>query len=136
MDTITKEQLAALLNGRQYLHEITQQEEDLARFYGLVVLFGYSDDNAEFRGAINGELGVGDRPIFITTKRVLPEHDDCECEFCGYNELMETAKKICPIWDKDGYSWQYRTNIPHAEFDIMDGAQKYCRGIVFEMPKE
>jgi hypothetical protein len=136
MDTITKEQLAALLNGRPYAHETTREEENLALRSGLVILFGYSDDNAEFRGAINDEVGANDMPILVTPTGVLPQHDDCECGFCGYNELAKTAKKIYPIWDKDGYSWQYRTDIPHTSFDIMDGAQKYCRGIVFETPKE
>lgn len=42
---IAKE-LAQLLNGRQYGKEITQLEEAEAKRSKLVVLFGYSDDNA------------------------------------------------------------------------------------------
>lgn len=51
MNTMTKEQMAALLNGREYGDEITRAEHQIARASGLVVVFGYSDDNMEVRGA-------------------------------------------------------------------------------------
>ena len=41
---MTKEELAATLNGREYNHEITKEEEAEARENGLVVIFGASDD--------------------------------------------------------------------------------------------
>lgn len=44
---------------------------------------------------------------------------------------MKGAAKITAIWDNYGYSWTYKTTIPHETFEIMEGEQKYCRGIVF-----
>ena len=31
------------------------------------------------------------------------------------------------------YTWVYHTEIPHACFDIVEGNEKYCRGIVFSL---
>ena len=46
------------LNGRSYDSEImTTFEEKRAKELGFVVVFGYSDDNAEFRGAYEEEKG-------------------------------------------------------------------------------
>ena len=45
---MTLKEFAKMLDGREYLHEITKEEEALAKELGFVVVFGYSDDNAEF----------------------------------------------------------------------------------------
>ena len=31
------------------------------------------------------------------------------------------------------YAWIYRTEIPHACFDILENGEKYCKGIVFSL---
>ena len=99
---MTKEELAAKLNGREYLHEMTKEEEREARASGLVVIFGASYDIMELRGAVTDQF-----------------------DYCG----------VTALWDMEGYSWVYETNMSHASFDIMDGEDKYCRGIVVELPK-
>ena len=45
------------LNGRQYRKELYPFEEQRAKALGFVVVFGYSDDNTEFRGAYDEEIG-------------------------------------------------------------------------------
>lgn len=55
---MTKEQLAYLLNGREYTNEITKEEEREAKNSGLLVIFGASDDLIELRGAIYDEVGA------------------------------------------------------------------------------
>ena len=57
---MTLKEFAKMLDGREYLHEITKEEEALAKEFGFVVVFGYSDDNAELRGAIDDEIGCYD----------------------------------------------------------------------------
>ncbi|UZW13216.1 hypothetical protein OSC52_15370 [Clostridium pasteurianum] len=118
------------LTGREYGQEITKDEEKLAKELGLVVVFGYSDDNAEFRGAIYDEAGCyGGGEIFINKDGLIEE---CECD-CKYFKLAkEKAKVIRAIWDKE-YCWKYETNIPHAEFEIFDDGEKFCKGIVFDI---
>ena len=52
---MTKEELAELLNGRQYREEITSDEEKIAYENGLIVIFGASDDLTIFKGIIDTE---------------------------------------------------------------------------------
>jgi hypothetical protein len=49
-------EFANMLNGRYEGEEIEYTEECRAKNLGYVVVFGYSDDNIEFRGAINDEF--------------------------------------------------------------------------------
>ena len=132
-EKMTKEQLASRLNLREYGSEITKDEEKQAKESGLVVVFGYSDYNAEMRGAIYDEVGcnAGGIILLLPTGKVLEEDHDCECDYCGYKEMQEIAKKIEAVWGSEGYSWIYKTDIPHATFDIMEENNKFCRGIVF-----
>jgi hypothetical protein len=140
----TKEWLAALLNGREIGKEITKEEEQIARESGLVVLFGASDDLAEFRGAIEDEVnGYGGRDIMILDGKLLPaDAFDCGCEWAEAAEqaALARAAEIESVWceGKDGedgplISWTYITKIPHATFDVMEDGEVYCRGIVFDL---
>lgn len=54
---MTPKELAERLNGREYGSEITLEEMHIAKEFGLVVVFGASDDLMEFRGAIDDEGG-------------------------------------------------------------------------------
>ena len=60
MKTMTKEQLAELLNGNEYRDEMTKEQEQAAKENNLLVLFGASDDLLEMRGAIYDEAGAYD----------------------------------------------------------------------------
>lgn len=131
---MTKEQLAAKLDGREYGNEITDAEEKQAQASGLVVVFGYSDDNVEFRGCIVDEYGCyGGGSVLVTKDGLVASDHDCNCDCCGHAALVKRSKQIDAVWDYDGYSWIYKTDIPHATFEILEDGEKYCRGIVFEM---
>jgi hypothetical protein len=131
---MSKEELAKLLNGREYPNEITYLERAQAKEQGLVVLIGGSDDLACFHGAIEDEADcVGGGDIFVMPGGVLEAHDDCDCKFCGIKDAKEKARKVEAVWDEEGYSWVYKTDIPHASFDVMEDGGKYCRGIVFSI---
>ena len=134
---MTKEKLAELLNGNEYGKEITNLEVLVALDSGLVVVFGYSDDNTEFCGAISDEVGCFDGgTIFVTPLRVWIdyEHRNCDCKFCGFNDAVASAKTIEALWCKEEpYSWTYKTDIPHATFDILEDGEPFCRGIVFDV---
>ena len=103
-------EFAAKLNGRQYGNEISKLEAQQAKDLGFVVVFGYSDDNTEFRGAYDDEVGC----------------------FDGGRVYVDGNHYIDALWCKNGIDWSYETNIPHATFEVYDGADLYCRGIVFE----
>ena len=111
---MTKEELAAMLDGRQYLNEITTEIENFVYKNNLLIVFGYSDDLCEFRGAICYEF-------------------DC-CDG-GIIKCWNLPKSIEVIWcpdDKD-CSWTYETELPYAEFKIYDGDKLYCIGIVVDL---
>ena len=62
---------------------------------------------------------------------VLPEHEDCECEFCGYAEKKKKCATIRSLLcDDSGFTWTFETDIPHSTFDIFENGNKFCRGIV------
>lgn len=133
---MTKETLAAQLNGREYGAEIAPAEGKEAKIAGLVILFGGSDDLAEFRGAIFDETECyGGCELLITKDGLLDSGHagECECKYCGFPRMAKTAKKIKSMWamGNGDYSWTYETTIPHATFDIMEDGKKFCRGIVF-----
>lgn len=136
---ITAKDLAELLNGRQYLSEISRQECAEAKAAGLVVIHGGSDDLIYFAGAIYDELGAGNGEEFLVDARgILPsleyasEHKDTAAD---YLSREPKAKKITAHWcDKaSGFDWSYKTDIPHHKFEILDGPDMYCLGIVFSL---
>ncbi len=140
---MNKEQFAELLNGRQYREEITGAEEELANQNGLLVCFGASDDLMEFRGIFFNEIDSYEGgPAFIIKKKggkidVISQSDLEELnDLLDDNELdleIQTAEIVAEWMPDDlGCSWLIKTDLPHATFDIMDGSELYCRGIVIE----
>lgn len=111
---MTLKEFAQMLDGRKYGHEITEEEEALAKKLGFVVVFGYSDDNAELRGAINDEIGCFDGGVL--------EHEDLPGTIYA---------NWCPEYID--CAWAYDTYIPHERFLIYDGSELYCVGIVCDI---
>lgn len=134
---MTKEEFAKMLNGREYREEITRREMELAKESGLVIMFGYSDDNVEIVGCINDEIGAYDG---TTIEFALGEIWNNKCEedkhcpnWKWLNKILKPNVKIVKaIWGEDNISWQFRTDIPHSTFDIMEDGEIFCRGIVFD----
>ncbi|GHT09055.1 hypothetical protein FACS189426_06290 [Bacteroidia bacterium] len=136
---MTKEELAALLDGREHRDEIFKDEEKAAKESGLVVVFGASDDLMELRGAIRDEIGCYEGGTACFDENGLLENE-CENEDCPHFEkIKEKAKKIEALWcakevTEDNYiSWTYETDIPHSTFKIMEDEEIYCIGIVFSI---
>lgn len=139
---ITKEELAAKLNGREYTCEITDAEALVAKQSGLIVIFGSSDDLCEFRGALNDETGAynGTKVLIDRDGQLLEpiERDDEEVlmKYKVFGAAMEQRKAAILIdakWSHEGYSWFISTEAPHATFDVMEGEEKFCRGIVIDL---
>lgn len=134
-----KEYLAALLGGIQYpAHRtITKEQIEEAKASGLVIVFGASDDLMEFEGGIRDEFGCyGGGTAWVDSKGLLDRDqiDDGDDEaIADFVERRKTASSFKAIWDKDGFSWIYETDIPHATFEVWEGEDGYCRGIVFAL---
>lgn len=133
---MTTQGLAALLNGREYGSEITKAEEEAAQKSGLVVVFGQSDDLMEFRGAIDGEVDCYDGgTAYIDGNGLFNEGSICEeCTECKIlEERKESCCTISARWCKGDFPWSYHTEIPHETFEIFEGSERYCQGIVFSV---
>jgi hypothetical protein len=129
---MTKEELAKELHGNEYGEELDAFLEAQAVQAGLVVVFGYSDDLTEFRGAVHDETGCS---AILLTKDGIFNQDECDSE-CKYfraarEAIAKSGNKIKARYDSEG--WTYETTIPHATFDIMEDGRRYCRGIVFSL---
>lgn len=131
------QELAAALNGREYGDEITTAEADVAKEFGLVVLFGASDDLAEFNGAICDEVGAYSGKSILLHDGKLYDDEECECDAAKRerNRAKRQGRTIKAIWcaTDDGPSWTYETDIPHATFKVMEDGEVYCVGIVFAL---
>lgn len=133
---ITMGQFAAVLDGREYGNEITKKEEADAKANGFVVVFGYSDDNMEFRGAIFDELSCyGGGEAFVTKDGILMNECDGGDDCPYFAKVCERASKIEALWcaENDGPAWTYKTDIPHCTFIIKEDGEPFCRGIVFAL---
>lgn len=131
---MTIQEFARRLDDRPYGEEITREEEKEAKELGFVVVFGASDDLIEFRGAINDEAGCYEGgKIYINKDGILDE--DKECDECKYfQEVKKKCKAIKALWCKEeAWAWTYKTDIPHATFEIFEDEEQYCRGIVFDI---
>ena len=116
---MTKEQLASKLNGVEYPH-IPPELVSLAIENNLVIVSGYSDDNCELEGIVRDEGSCFDGGNLYVNETGFCEED------CG-------GRLICALWcpkDKGGAAWAYETEIPHAEFRMLEDGELYCIGLV------
>lgn len=52
----------------------------------------------------------------------------CDCDFCGYGALKKKCAKVLCLFGKNG--WSYETDLAHECFNILDGKDQYCRGVI------
>lgn len=144
---ITAKELAARLNGREYGSEVNAQDNIDAKESGLIVVYGYSDDNVEIEGAIREEIGAYEGTTFVLAESG-PLSANLQSEIRNMDDMPEDAflrevaakitghqhgKKVKAIWSEGDYAWQFETDIPHQTFDIMDDGDKFCRGMVISL---
>ena len=135
---MTAKELAAALNGREISYEINETEEKRAKEAGLVVVYGYSDDNVELRGAIDEEVGAYEGAVIHITAAGLLEDpacdtaEDCTCPY--FAAAKNSAKTITAVWNDNGDPcWTFETDIPHETFTVFEDGEAFCEGIVFSM---
>ena len=131
----TTKTLAAILNGRQYGSEITDEEQRAAADAGLVVVFGYSDDNVELRGAIDAEVSAYNGTIVRLDGSDVLEND-CENESCPHFErAMAQAPFFRARWCAPDAvaAWTFAVPWPHETFRVMEDGDLFCVGVVFAL---
>ena len=113
--------------------ELTLNQEAYCKQCGLVVVFGASDDLAEFRGAINDEAGMDEIRLTESGKIMSEESID------ALQSLLDdgTIKKAPPTriithtFGNEGH--RFATDIPHAEFSVFEDGEPFGKGIVFHI---
>lgn len=141
---MTKETLAAQLNGCEYRNELSRELEGAADIHGLVVVFGSSDDLMEFRGAVNEEIGAwdgGKATIYLAADgnlKILSDQDfeELKEQLDDTGISLPKTVEIEAVWtpeELEDTSWLIKTELPHATFDVMEDDELYCRGIVIDM---
>ncbi|QUT07948.1 hypothetical protein KFK14_11470 [Sphingobium phenoxybenzoativorans] len=131
---LTAKIAAEALNGRQYRKECPKEFAKELKAAGLVAVFGASDDLMEIRGAVTDEVDCYMGGTAYFTDSGLYQRQ-CDSDQCPHEKnRLGYATKVEALWcEEEGYSWAYRTVIPHETFEILEDDAKYCRGIVFAL---
>lgn len=128
---MTAKELAGMLSGREYGMEITRDEAQQAADADLVVVYGHSDDNVEFCGAIDDEVGAYDgTTVYLTKDGLISQEIVEDCGECPYfAKAREKAKTIKAVWhDKGGPCWTFETDIPPRDVQHLRGWRIVLRG--------
>lgn len=131
--------LAGQLNNSEYPVRISDDIQRQAKDAGLVIVYGASDDLMEFEGAIYDEVGSCDgATVYVDGDGIVPDFDSLDKDdkeaLKAYFVRDGKGKKIEALWcAEDGYSFTYRTEIPHETFEVVEDGEPYCRGIVFRL---
>ncbi len=136
------QEFAKLLDGREYGSEMDERLRKSAKSAGLVIVYGYSDDNMEFDGAVYDEIGCFDGGMAYLDPNAcrIVEKEELESKKGnGANRVLPIEAVWCgaTVRDKNGcvqkVPWSYQTPIPHAEFMIYEDKEPFCMGIVFSL---
>lgn len=136
---MTPKELVLLLGVQTYPLDLSAPLLAQARAAGLVVVHGASDDLMVFQGAIEDEAGCyGGGGVKVDAKGPLPDFENLDAEdkaeLRDYFKRETEAVALQALWGEEpGYSWTYKTAIPHETFEIIEDGAPYCRGIVFAL---
>lgn len=148
MKTMTKEQLAELINGNEYRDEMTKEQEQAAKQNNLLVLFGASDDLLEMRGAIHDEVGAydGGEYVLVLAGELYAdaEEENTYHKAIGHEVIPmsdeydndDNPRLIRAEWCPEDYpelSWRIFSNTPCALFTIKYNGNPCSEGIVIDL---
>ena len=139
---LTVKELADEINGIEYDRTFSaciNELGNMAKFSGLVIALGESDDILEFYGAFRDEVGAWQgTTALVDAEGVLPSWESASEDEESAKRLFErrpNAKSIEAVWCEEGsgYSWILKTDIPHEIFSVMEDGEGFSRGIVFSI---
>lgn len=119
---MTKEELADLLNWRDFRYALAPDIVKQASASGLIIICGDSDDLTLVRGARTAEFVTWPGRCFLLDYEgafPLPEHEAPEHQALNMHRF-QAAKKVVSIWANSTPSWKIYTDCPHARFMLMD----------------
>jgi len=140
---------AEKLDGREYLNELTEEEEKEALQDNVLIVYGYSDDDLELRGIIDDEIGawngtsiyIGRKNNKLTWRFIQKEndymdHDDEEeYDLTGFKKCGTIIAEFAPINEKEEVyaTWSITTDMKHEKFNIMEDGELFCSGVVISL---
>lgn len=135
---MTKEELAAQLNGSEYPIRLSHAVVSAAKASGLLIIYGASDDLIEFAGAWEDEAGAYDGgTVQFDRDGIVPAFENVLHEpeaVRKWQEVQKRAVTVEALWcAEEGYSFTYKTDVPHATFEVVEDGEPYCRGIVIAL---
>ena len=113
---MTKEQLAEMLNGRQYGDETTPEIERLAKENGLCIAFGASDDLLEFRGSVYDEAGAYNGTVVYLSKKGNVKDESKP----GRVEAVRTVRSVHAVGRADDAKVPARAKCGHPRPERVD----------------
>jgi len=143
---MTKEELALLLNGREYRNEMTPDMVEDAKKSNLVAIYWYSDDWVELNWAIVDEVWAWEWTEFhIRWEEIinLEEIDetlknlDSDTDYISWlvKKDLESSKVIKAEYDNndESFLWIIKTEYPHSTFEIKEDWDNFCKWIVLDL---
>lgn len=128
-------EIAQKLNGTQYPTEPPLDIQAMAKENQIVIAFGASDDLLEMRGAVDEEWGAcNGTTVHVDHLGVI--EDPMDPDDTDQPRLSAAKHYVKAEWDPvdDIVSWRLSTDLHYEVFNIMEGEEIYCRGIVFRLP--
>lgn len=157
-DINTIEDLAKLLDGNEYGDETRNEYninvEELCKKNNWVVVFGYSDDNMELRGAVDDEIGSWDGVIVKFVKKddfYIEDPDEETYKKAKENIFVPIENNELEKLKKDNYkdtcviealwcpndsevSWQFNCKgAPSVRFNIMEDEKLEAECLVIDL---
>lgn len=121
---------AACIHRNEYREEVPRDLRARLKDAGIVAIYGASDDITVFDGALHDEAYPSAEGSMRLTQRG-QDYNKCDCEDCP--NWKPGPNNIRAQWDHGGYSWFITTDLPHETFDIVEGDDLYCRGVVVRL---
>lgn len=123
---MTLEACATQLNSMAYRDEIPDALQKAMEDAGMVVVMGYSDDLMVMHGIVTEEFPA--TPHVILSDRSIREEAE------GEYDLRQVVGRITPVFgERPEADWVFETDISSEEFDVLEGDQVFCRGLVFDL---
>jgi hypothetical protein len=150
---MTKEELAGKLNGIEYNRDIPEEYFTALVENGLAVVLGGNGDLCYFYFPQDGKVCSEELPCWEGEtfwfdkdfkkfldgkgKTVYNYYDDVNAR-CNNTVSAVWGDKTVKAPDGGCYPWTYKTQIPHATFDIVehyenDDISYYCKAIIFSI---
>jgi hypothetical protein len=129
---VTAAEWAARLNGREVGSEFRDGEAFGASVDDVLILNVAEGDLVELSGLFTAELwAYTGCEFYLTEHGPIEDGHECDCPYCGYASAVGAGVKVNAVWSDDGSPcWRFTLDVPHSTFEIMEGGEVFCRGVV------